>query len=88
MLQKRLIAKTEEVVEKGIVIQEKDKLYNELKAILARQPGPEVVECNFICFECMSISVSRFAPIYTHYALFIIALSLRSPSNSVPTSIH
>ena len=44
MLQKRLIAKTEEVVEKGIVIQEKDKLYNELKAILARQPGPEVAE--------------------------------------------
>ena len=28
----------EEVVEKGLVIQEKEKLYNELKAILARQP--------------------------------------------------
>jgi hypothetical protein len=27
-----------------LVIQEKDKLYNELKAILARQPGPEVAE--------------------------------------------
>ena len=44
MLQKRLISKTEEVVEKGIVLQEKDKLYNELKNILARQPGPEVAE--------------------------------------------
>eukprot|EP01042_Synura_sphagnicola_P002294 gene2294-2745_t len=43
-LQRRLIAKTEEVVEKGLVIQEKDKLYAELKAILARQPGPEVAE--------------------------------------------
>jgi hypothetical protein len=43
-LQRRLIAKTEEVVEKGIVIQEKDKLYAELKAILSRQPGPEVAE--------------------------------------------
>lgn len=43
-LQRRLISKTEEVVEKGLVIQEKDKLYNELKAILARQPGPEVAE--------------------------------------------
>eukprot|EP01036_Dinobryon_divergens_P027374 gene27374-36141_t len=43
-LQRRLIAKTEEVVEKGLVIQEKEKLYNELKAILARQPGPEVAE--------------------------------------------
>ncbi len=43
-LQRRLIAKTEEVVEKGLIIQEKEKLYSELKAILARQPGPEVAE--------------------------------------------
>merc|ERR1711988_279345 len=43
-LQERLIAKTEEVVEKDLVIQEKEKLYVELKNILARQPGPEVAE--------------------------------------------
>jgi hypothetical protein len=43
-LQKRLIQKTEQVVEKDLVIQEKEKLYTELKAILARQPGPEVAE--------------------------------------------
>eukprot|EP00898_Chlorokybus_atmophyticus_P000353 jgi/Chlat1/1318/Chrsp118S01746 len=43
-LQKRLIAKTEEVVEKDLVIQEKEKLYIELKSILARQPGPEIAE--------------------------------------------
>merc|ERR1712100_485402 len=42
--QKRLIAKTEEVVEKDLLIQEKEKLYVELKNILARQPGPEVAE--------------------------------------------
>ena len=42
--QKRLIAKTEEVVEKELLIQEKEKLYVELKHILARQPGPEVAE--------------------------------------------
>lgn len=44
MLQKRLIQKTEEVVEKELINQEKEKLYQELKAILARQPGPEVAE--------------------------------------------
>jgi len=44
MLQKRLITKTEEVVEKELLIQEKEKLYMELKHILARQPGPEVAE--------------------------------------------
>jgi chromosome segregation ATPase len=43
-LQKRLITKTEECVEKDIIIQEKEKLYIELKTILARQPGPEVAE--------------------------------------------
>ena len=43
-LQKRLITKTEEVVEKDLLIQEKEKLYIELKNILARQPGPEIVE--------------------------------------------
>ena len=43
-LQKRLIPKTEEVVEKDLLIQEKEKLYVELKNILARQPGPEVAE--------------------------------------------
>eukprot|EP01064_Diplonema_japonicum_P018643 TRINITY_DN2733_c2_g1_i1.p1 TRINITY_DN2733_c2_g1~~TRINITY_DN2733_c2_g1_i1.p1 ORF type:complete len:902 (+),score=233.90 TRINITY_DN2733_c2_g1_i1:41-2707(+) len=43
-LQKRLIAKTEECVEKDLLIQEKEKLYVELKNILSRQPGPEVAE--------------------------------------------
>ena len=33
-----------QVVEKGLMIQEKEKLYTELKGILARQPGPEVAE--------------------------------------------
>ena len=44
MLQKRLIEKTEEVVEKDLLIHHKEKLYVELKNILARQPGPEVAE--------------------------------------------
>lgn len=43
-LQKRLIAKTEEVAEKDFLIQEKEKLYIELKNILARQPKPAVNE--------------------------------------------
>lgn len=41
-LQRKLIGKTEEVLEKDLLIQEKEKLYLELKSILARQPGPEV----------------------------------------------
>jgi len=43
-LQKRLIQKTEEVVERELQIQEREKEYVELKELLARQPGPEVSE--------------------------------------------
>jgi chromosome segregation ATPase len=43
-LQRRLIQKTEELVEKELLVQEKEKLYMELKQILQRQPGPEVAE--------------------------------------------
>ena len=32
------------MVEKELLIKEKEKLYMELKQILARQPGPEVAE--------------------------------------------
>ncbi len=44
ILQKRLIEKSEEVVDKDLLLHRKEQLYKELKAILARQPGPEVLE--------------------------------------------
>ncbi|XP_025103607.1 cilia- and flagella-associated protein 58-like [Pomacea canaliculata] len=44
MLQKRLISRTEEIVEVERVLQEKDRLYVELRAVLERQPGPEIIE--------------------------------------------
>ncbi|NXF82189.1 CFA58 protein, partial [Sclerurus mexicanus] len=43
-LQKRLISKTNEVIEKEFLLQEKEKLYVELRQVLARQPGPEAME--------------------------------------------
>ena len=43
-LQRRLIKKTEEVVDKEILIQEKQKLIEELQDLLRRQPGPEIAE--------------------------------------------
>ncbi|EDQ90363.1 uncharacterized protein MONBRDRAFT_2444, partial [Monosiga brevicollis MX1] len=43
-LQKRLIAKTEEASEKDLKVQELEKQYLESKALLARQPGPEIAE--------------------------------------------
>ncbi|XP_051778573.1 cilia- and flagella-associated protein 58-like [Erpetoichthys calabaricus] len=43
-LEKRLIRKTEEVAEKELLLQEKDRLYMELKQVLARHPGLDVAE--------------------------------------------
>uniref|UniRef100_U3K2G9 Cilia and flagella associated protein 58 n=1 Tax=Ficedula albicollis TaxID=59894 RepID=U3K2G9_FICAL len=43
-LQKRLISKTSEVIEKEFLLQEKEKLYVDLRRMLARQPGPEATE--------------------------------------------
>ncbi|KAM6983740.1 cilia- and flagella-associated protein 58 [Tautogolabrus adspersus] len=48
-LQKRLITKTQELEERELLLQEKEKLYVELKHILARQPGPEAVEQLQMC---------------------------------------
>lgn len=44
VLQKELIRRTEEVEEKESAIQDREKLYVELKRVLARQPGPESME--------------------------------------------
>jgi chromosome segregation ATPase len=43
-LQKELIEKSDEVIERDLLIQEKEKVYVELKNIISRQPGPEVEE--------------------------------------------
>ena len=42
-LQKKLIEKHDLVVTKNVLIEEKEQLYVELKQVLNRQPGPEVV---------------------------------------------
>lgn len=43
-LQKRLIKKTEEVVDRDVKIQEKEGQIQQLKLTLARQPGPETAD--------------------------------------------
>jgi chromosome segregation ATPase len=43
-LQRRLIAKSEEVTEKEILLGEKTKVLEELRVVLSRQPGPQAFE--------------------------------------------
>ncbi|XP_061596231.1 cilia- and flagella-associated protein 58-like [Cololabis saira] len=44
VLQRRLISKTKELEKQELSLQEKDKLYMELKQTLARRPGPEAAK--------------------------------------------
>jgi hypothetical protein len=64
-LQKRLIAKTEEVVEKELVIQQKEKLYKDIKDVLQRQPGPEVLEELRVVKEAVKVKV-RESKVYLY----------------------
>ncbi|CAD7925331.1 unnamed protein product [Amoebophrya sp. A120] len=43
-LQQRIIQKTELVVEKGETLERKEKTYQDLRKMLARQPGPEITD--------------------------------------------
>ncbi len=62
-LQKRVIAAAEACVEKDAQIQEQEKLHQELKAILARQPGPEaafkISELEVLLARLHTLSVHR-----------------------------
>lgn len=73
-LQKRLISKTEEVVEKELLIQEKEKLYLELKHILARQPGPEVAEQLTIYQQTLKEKTKQMKVRQQHLLHFLMAL--------------
>ncbi|GCA63665.1 hypothetical protein KIPB_011212, partial [Kipferlia bialata] len=42
-LQRRLIEKSEEIARRDAAIKDRDKLHSELRQVLARQPGPEIV---------------------------------------------
>lgn len=43
-LQARIIAKTGKVVEREMMITRKEKVYQDLKQILSRQAGPELID--------------------------------------------
>lgn len=44
LLQKRLLTKTEQLVERDLQLKEKERVYDEMKVLLSRQVGPEAIE--------------------------------------------
>eukprot|EP01034_Spumella_vulgaris_P022335 gene22333-28455_t len=44
LLQRQLVSMSDKVIQNDLLIQEKEKIYVELKNVISRQPGPEVEE--------------------------------------------
>ena len=62
-------------MEKELLIQEKEKLYVELKHILARQPGPEVAEQLQIYQQTLREKTKQMK-VYVICRLFATALNM------------
>lgn len=60
-LQKQLISKADEIIESDLLIQEKEKVYLELKKIITRQPGPEVEEQVLVYQQTLKDKVKQLA---------------------------
>lgn len=61
VLQKELILKSDGVVEKDLLIQEKERVYIELKGIISRQPGPEVEEQLLVYQQTLKDKMKQYA---------------------------
>ena len=59
-LQKELVAKSDETIQNDLLIQEKEKVYMELKKVIARQPGPEVEEQVLVYQQTFKDKVKQF----------------------------
>ena len=53
------------MVEKELVIQQKEKLYKDIKDVLQRQPGPEVLEELRVVKEAVKVKV-RESKVYLY----------------------
>lgn len=60
-LQKELISKADQAIERDLLIQEKEKIYLELKKIITRQPGPEVEEQVLVYQQTLKDKVKQLA---------------------------
>lgn len=75
VLQRELILKSDGVVEKDLLIQEKEKVYVELKSIIARQPGPEVEEQILVYQQTLKDKVKQYASMNDELEMYRMQVS-------------
>ncbi len=75
------------MIEKDLLIQEKEKLYIELRRILARQPGPDVAEQMAAHGKALAEKIKQLKIMTSNLAMYqviILSLSLSlCPSQSL-----
>ena len=70
-LQKDLIAFSDKITQSELLIQEKEKIYMELKNVIARQPGPEVEEQILVYQQTLKDKVKQLASMDMELEMYI-----------------
>lgn len=70
-LQKHLVQMSDKVVQDDLLIQEKEKIYVELKNVIARQPGPEVEEQILLYQQTLKDKTKQFAAMEHELEMYI-----------------
>jgi hypothetical protein len=70
-LQKQLVAMSDKVTQTDLLVQEKEKIYVELKNVISRQPGPEVEEQILVYQQTLKDKVKQLAAMNQELAMYI-----------------
>lgn len=70
-LQKQLVAMSDKVTQTALLVQEKEKVYVELKNVISRQPGPEVEEQILVYQQTLKDKVKQLAAMNQELEMYI-----------------
>jgi chromosome segregation ATPase len=70
-LQKQLVAMSDKVTQTDLLVQEKEKIYVELKNVISRQPGPEVEEQILVYQQTLKDKTKQLAAMNQELSMYI-----------------
>lgn len=71
LLQRQLVQMSDKVIQNELLIQEKEKIYVELKNVISRQPGPEVEEQILIYQQTLKDKVKQLGSMNIELEMYI-----------------
>ncbi len=76
------------MIEKDLLIQEKEKLYIELRRILARQPGPDVAQQMAAHGKALAEKIKQLKIMTSNLAMYQVIILSLSLSLSLCVCVH